>query len=102
MRIAITGRDISLDDQIRAYSEYRVFSVLAPYMRHIQHVEVVLEGCSTDPNGSAATCTVMVTLAQGGRERVRARASRAYAAIDCAGSRLRQLMQSCCADPLSS
>ena len=100
MRIAIVGREISLDDQLRAYSEYKVFSALAPYARQIDHVEVVLENGSTDLNCSEATCTIMVALAVSGRERVRARASRAYSAIDCAATRLQQVMQSRHADPL--
>jgi ribosome-associated translation inhibitor RaiA len=99
MRIAVIGRDISLDDQMRAYGEYKVFLVLAPYARHIDHVEVVLEGRSTHLNRTA-TCTVMVTLAPGGREQVRARGSRAYSAIDSAAKRLKQVMQSREADPL--
>ena len=99
MRIAIIGREISLDNQMRAYSEYKVFSALAPYARQIDHVDVVLENCSTDLNRTQAMCTVMVTLAPTGRERVRARASGAYPAIDCAATRIQQVMQSRCADP---
>ena len=102
MQIAVIGRHISLDDQMRAYGEYKVFLVLAPYARHIDHVEVVLEECSTDPNQAEARCTVMVTLAPSGRERVRARASRAYSAIDSAATRLKQVMESRRAEPLPS
>jgi ribosome-associated translation inhibitor RaiA len=102
MRIAVIGRDVLLDDQMRAYGEYKVFLVLAPYARHIDHVEVVVEECSTDLNGAEARCTIMVTLAPAGRERVRARGSRAYSAIDSAAARLKEVMQSRRAAPLLS
>ena len=94
MRIAVIGQDISLDEQTRGYTEYKVFSSLAPYARHIDHVEVILAEYSTDLNRAETACTIMVALAPSGCERVRACASRTYSAIDCAAARIEQVMKS--------
>ena len=102
MRIAVIGQDMPLDDQTRAYSEYKVFSVLAPYGHLIEHVEVILAECVTGLNRAETACTVMVTLTPSGRERVHARASGAYPAIDCAATRIQQVMQSRRAHPIPS
>src|SRR5688572_2471249 len=102
MRIAIIGKDTSLDDQTRAYTEYKVFSSLAPYARHIDYVVVILAENSTDLNRGETACTLMVALAPSGCERVRAYASRAYSAIDSAAARIERVMKSRLAQHLLS
>ena len=100
MRIAVIDQDGPMADQTRAYTEYKVFSSLAPYARRIDHVEVILARPTTDVNGAETACTVMVALVASGCERVRVCASRTYSAIDCAAVQIAQVMKSRAAQPL--
>jgi ribosomal subunit interface protein len=102
MRIAVSSENITLDEQTRAYTEYRVFSSLAPFARHIDHVEVVLSEHPADSNGDETACNVTVDLTPKGRVGVRSCALRAYSAIDRAASKIEEVMNRRASRRLSS
>jgi ribosomal subunit interface protein len=102
MRIAVSSENIALDEQTRAYTEYRVFSSLAPFARQIDHVEVVLSERPADPTGEETACSVTVDLAAKGRVGVRSCALRAYSAIDRAASKIEDAMNRRASRRLSS
>jgi ribosome-associated translation inhibitor RaiA len=102
MQIVVTSQVAALEDQTRAYAEYKVFSSLAPRARAIDRVEVLLAEQSSGQNGSETECAVTVHLAGGGSVHAKARASGAYAAIDRAALRIETDMNRRTARPLSS
>ena len=102
MQIVVTSQVAALEDQTRAYAEYKVFSSLASRAREIDRVEVVLAEQSSRQNGSETECAVTVHLAGGGSVHAKARASRAYAAIDRAALRIEAAMNRLAARRLSS
>jgi ribosomal subunit interface protein len=92
MRIAVTSLNLTLDDQTRAYTEYKVFSALAHFARGIDHVEVILSEQPSRHNGFDTACDVHVILTAAARVRTRACAARAYSAIDRAARRIKEAM----------
>ena len=86
VRVATSG----LDEQTRAYAEFRMFSALARLEPEIDAVTVVLTRASISPG--SIDCAVSVTFADGGRLRVRARGSHAYDAINRAVLRVSHLV----------
>lgn len=102
MQIVVTSHVAVLEDQSRAYAEYKVFSSLAPRAREIDRVEVVLAVQSSGPNGADIECAVTVHLADGGAEHVNVRTSGAYAAIDRAALRIEAAMNRRAARRVSS
>lgn len=82
MQIVVTSQAAALEEQTRAYAEYKVFSSLAPRAREIDRVEVVLAERSSSQHGAEIECTVTVHLAGGGSEHVNVHTPGAYAAID--------------------
>ena len=84
MHIAVTiGPGFA--DQSRAYAEYRLFSVLAPFTESVRDARLSLSGGAV---GGLATCAVSVTRADGGRVRIRVRGCHAYDAINRAVDRV--------------
>ncbi len=102
MQIVVTSQAAALEDQTRAYAEYKVFSSLAPRAREIDRVEVVLAEQSSGHGGAEMECAVTVDLADGDSVHAKARASGAYAAIDHAALRIKAAMNRLAARRLSS
>jgi ribosome-associated translation inhibitor RaiA len=92
MKIAVTGHELSLNQQTRAYAESRVFSALAPYAEQVEHVRVVMS-TRADPDDCFTSCVVEVGVYGGRMLRARGRALHAYAAVECAAQRMRHVMQ---------
>ena len=80
IRIDVTSAGGAIDGQTRAYAEYRLFSRLAPSRGHVDFAGVALIDASEHAGGAA--CTITMTLRNGSRVRVSARASHIYDAID--------------------
>jgi ribosome-associated translation inhibitor RaiA len=102
MQIVVTSHIAALEEQTRAYAEYKVFSSLAPRAREIDRVEVVLAEPSSGQNRPGMECAVTVHLAGGGSEHVNVHTSGAYAAIDRAAVRIEAAMNRRAARRLSS
>ena len=92
MRIAITSHDFVLDEQSRAYTEYKLFSSLARFAEDIEHVEVILSGESLRQARSGTMCSIHVILATAARLRTRAFGRGPYVAIDRAARRIEATM----------
>lgn len=102
IRVAVSSQDVALDDRTRAYVEYRIFSSLAPQAREIDRVAVMLAEQPSGQNASEMECDVTVHLAGGGSVHAKARAPRAYAAVDRAALRIEVAMNRRAARRLSS
>ena len=85
MRIRVSGADTPVNDEKRAYAEYRFFAAIAPYEARIRAIDVVVR---RDRTGSRPfLCTVSVDLPGRGHVKTQARAVHAIAAIDRAADR---------------
>jgi ribosome-associated translation inhibitor RaiA len=85
MRIHVIGPSADAGAQIRAYAEYRVFARLAPLVRDIRSVQVVLNRSGTD---GTTSCELMADLGAAGSIRTRARRLQPTRAVDDATERL--------------
>ena len=85
MRIVLTGTDVVISDQLRAYTEYRLFKSVARYRNLIRGVAVSLR----QHGGSADCffCSVIVDLGPSGRIKTQSRGRHPNAAIDGAADR---------------
>ena len=92
MKIAVTGHELTLNQQTRAYAEYRVFSALASYAEQVEQVHVVMAS-RADTDDRFISCVVEVSVQSGRVLRARGRALHAYAAVECAAQRVRHAMQ---------
>jgi len=82
MRIRISVIDIPIADQKRAYTEYRVFRAIAPY---VGAVDVVVGRKSAAHR--QFLCTVTVDLGRSGHVKTQARGTHPSAVIDRAADR---------------
>ena len=80
MRIKVSGVDVSITNDQRAYTEYRVFTSIAPHGIRIRAVDVIIRRDSV-PNRSFV-CTIVVDLDSSGRIKTQARGAHPSAAID--------------------
>jgi ribosomal subunit interface protein len=88
MNIAIHAQGVAVDDQLRAYIEYRMFSAISRFGRRCLRVGVHLEESEATQAGTRYRCAVALQLNPLGRVRVRATADRLYAAVDESAERL--------------
>ena len=85
MRIVLTGHDISITDQLRAYVEYRLFTSTAQYKTLIRSVNVTLRH---NPGVRGRfLCLIAVDLGRTKPMKVRACGPHPNAAIDRAAQR---------------
>jgi ribosome-associated translation inhibitor RaiA len=85
MRITLSGINIPISDDKRAYAEYRFFTSIAPHEVTIRSVNVVIRRDSAA--NRSFLCTVVVDLGSSGRIKTQARAVHPSAAIDRAADR---------------
>ena len=86
MRIVVSSLGEALDQQIRSYAEYRIFSALA------MHDDVTDAHVKLRVADDEVQCSVNVALASRGAIEARASASYAAAAVDRAAARLAVLI----------
>ncbi len=86
VRIEILTPNGAVTDDLRAYSEYRLFSVIGEHASRIESISVRV-GTREMP-GAEATCVMVARLSSGGAIRTRCAASHAAAAIDRATARV--------------
>jgi ribosomal subunit interface protein len=91
MRIRVSGVNVSINSDTRAYAEYRFFTSIAPYAMRIRAVEVVIR-CDSASNRSFL-CTAVVDLGSSGRIKTQARGAHPTAAIDRAADRTARLVR---------
>jgi ribosomal subunit interface protein len=90
MRIVVTGKDVTITDQLQAYTEYRLFTSIARYETLIRGVQVTLQQhvSHRDP----FLCLIVVDLHSSGQIKARARGSHPNAAIDRVSGRTASLL----------
>jgi ribosome-associated translation inhibitor RaiA len=86
MQISVTGTAHDVNQQTRAYVEYRVFSALAGSSRDVDVARVTL---ALSFEGDHVVCHVEVTLRSGDVFRARGRALHPHQAVDCAAQRMK-------------
>lgn len=84
MRIEVSGSPLHVE-RLRAYAEYRVFSLLAAFAHQVKTVRVVL---SRSSNGRPTSCVISAEFEHGGRIRSRSRSTQPTRAIDSAAKKL--------------
>lgn len=82
MQIYVAGVPPLFTQQVRAYAEYRVFSRLAQFARHVEIVQVIVSEAEDEAEGT--TCEVTADLGELGSVRTRVRRPQATSAIDVA------------------
>ena len=92
MHIEVIGNDDSTSAQARAYAEYRLFAALAQHAQTVRSARIELRRIDDDGPGDNVLCAVTLTLEPSGVVRARAIGGHAYAAINRAVERVRQLM----------
>src|SRR4051812_17355721 len=92
MRIDVIATDGATTPQARAYAEYRVFAALARHTRVIRSVRVELAHAEGNDRPCCVRCAVHLTLQPSGSARARAQSPHAFAAIDRAADRIRDVM----------
>jgi ribosome-associated translation inhibitor RaiA len=92
MQISITGPAELTTDQVRAYTEYRVFAALSRFGRLIDRVTVTLEREAGTEQGPVVC---VVDVATRGTRALRCRGSAAHAteAVNCVADRARRALQ---------
>jgi ribosome-associated translation inhibitor RaiA len=85
MRIEVTDIGRTFGRQTRAYAEYRMFSILAPFDDVVREVAVSLTSAA---RGRSVVCAVLVGVKTGAPLRVSARGRHAYDAINRVADRL--------------
>jgi ribosome-associated translation inhibitor RaiA len=93
MRITIHTSGADLAEQVRAYSEYRVFSAVARFGRTVDLVEVTIDAENPDaPEERAAerhyTCSIVARTSAGDQVAVRAGSDHPYSVIDRAARQM--------------
>ncbi len=96
MRIMLTS-GLVMSDQLRAYTEYRLFTSIARYGSLVRGAHVTLR---RDPD--AFLCAVVIDLASSGQLKTRARAPHPSAAVDKAANRTAALLARRALQPVSS
>ena len=102
MHIEVIGKDDSANAQARTYAEYRLFAALARHTQTVRSARIELERVDGDGSGENVLCAVTVTLQPSGVARARAIGGHAYAAINGAVERVRELMTRRTAESLST
>ena len=80
MRIALTGKDVTITDQLQTYVEYRLFTSVARHQALIRRINVTLG--HNPRNGGSFLCVVAVDLGPGKPITIRASGAHPNAAID--------------------
>jgi ribosomal subunit interface protein len=93
MKIAIRAVNLSVENQVRAYVEYRMFSAVSQFGGACVRLSIRLEERPTTKPGSRYRCSVILKLIPAGRIRAVATAGHLYAAIDAAAERLARSTQ---------
>jgi ribosomal subunit interface protein len=91
MRINISGVNLSITRDMRAYAEYRFFTSIAPHQLKIREVDVVLRRDSA--SNRRFLCMVIVDLASSDRIKTQARSAYPAAAIDRTADRAAWLIR---------
>jgi len=91
MRINVSGVNVPIADDKRAYAEYRFFTSIAPHDMSIRAVDVVIRRDSAAHR--SFLCAVVVDLGSSGRIKTQARAAHPSAAIDRAADRAAWLVR---------
>lgn len=86
MQITVTTVGGDFDRQTRAYAEYRVFSMLAPFSDQAQRIDIALTSPADEEARTA--CRITVGLAQGMSATVTAHGDHACDAVDRAAVRM--------------
>ena len=87
MRVVVSSSGEALNQQIRSYAEYRIFSALAP------HDDVLGARVRLRSAGDEVKCSVSVMLAARADIEARTSGSHAAAAIDRAAERIAALIE---------
>jgi len=89
VRVDVAGGH-PISAQARAYAEYRVFAALTQITetQRVRHARVVLRSVNGEGGSECVTCTVTVALGGAESFRVRATGAHAYAAINRAVERI--------------
>lgn len=90
MRITLSGLDIPITDDYRAYAEYRFFTAIARHEAVVRTVNVAVRRDSAADR--PFLCTVIVDLRPSGTVKTQARAVHPSAAIDRAADRTAWLL----------
>lgn len=101
MRVHVSGSNDSINQQARAYAEYRVFEVLARH-QHVRGARVALRRSQRTDDDDSVVCTINIELEPQGRLRTRASASHAHGAVDRAVKRIGELMREYVPRPVST
>ncbi len=88
MRIEILTQDDAITDNLRVYSEYRLFSAIGAHAPRIESITVHVRTGATEAPGAGATCVVIARLLPAGSVRTTCAASHPAAAIDGAITRV--------------
>jgi len=92
MLIDVIATDGATTPHARAYAEYRVFAALARHTRVIRRVRVELAHAEGNGSAGCVSCAVHLTLQPSGSARARTRGANAFAAIDRAADRIRDVL----------
>lgn len=87
MRVYVSSSDASINGQILAYAEFRIFAALAPYPE-VREAHVVLH--TVEPGGAVQCSVTIEDAAEFSRTSAKGQAA---AAIDGAAERVKQLMR---------
>lgn len=90
MRIMLTGKDVAVTEQLRAYAEYRMFTSIARYEPLVRAVNVTLRR-HTD-HQDRFLCLVSLDLSPSGQITTRASAPHPNVAIDRVADRVASLL----------
>jgi ribosome-associated translation inhibitor RaiA len=97
MRIMLTTAGLVMSDQLRAYTEYRLFTSIARFGSFVRGVGVTLR---REPD--AFLCAVVIDLESSGQLKTRGRAPHPSAAVDKAAQRTAALLARRAPQPVSS
>jgi ribosome-associated translation inhibitor RaiA len=87
----MSGVNLSISNDMRAYAEYRFFTSIAPHELEIRAMDVVLRRDSA--SNRQFLCTVVVDLASSDRIKTQARGAYLTAAIDRTADRTAWLVR---------
>jgi ribosomal subunit interface protein len=90
MRIVLTGKDVTVTDQLQAYAEYRLFTSIARYETLIRVVHVTIQ--QDISHRARFLCVIVVDLRSSGQIKAQARGSHPNAVIDRVSGRTASLL----------
>lgn len=88
MDIQITGRNVALDDELRAHVERRLSFALGRFERRIQHIDVRLTDLNGPRRGLDQNCRIAVHLRPRGDIVVQDRSADPLGAVSAAAARV--------------